>query len=1141
MRRPVLTAEANDVREGPIDLFDAATGDQRAGFRLQRFELYNWGTFADRVWTLEPRGENCLLTGDIGSGKSTLIDAVTTLLVPAQRITYNKAAGAESKERTLRSYVLGYYKSERGDAGLSARPVALRDHNNYSVILGHFFNEGYNRHVTLAQVFWIQESHGQPPRFFIVADRPLTIAQHFAGFGTDIADLRKRLRAQPDVEVYETFPLYGAAFRRRFGIESEQALELFNQTVSMKSVGNLTEFVRGHMLEAFPVEERIEALLRHFDDLDRAHAAVLAAKAQVAALEPLVAAADRYTELSTGLEELRRCREALRPWFAELERGLLVERIAKLDERIEDLASRVAGLTRDHGALTGERDDIRQAISDNGGDRLERLKTEIAALERQQGERRRRADAYQELASGLDMHDARDEAAFRANLRAGESALATLSDAEADLQNRRTEASVQVRAHEQQAATIEAEIESLRRRRSNIPAAMLGLRERLCEAAGLDTGALPFAGELLQVREDERDWEGAIERLLHNFGLSLLVPDTQYRTVAEWVDRTHLRGRVVYFRVLDRRDAALPELHPSSLVRKINIRPDSPFYGWLERELARRFDYACCADVEQFRRERKAVTRGGQVKAEGERHEKDDRYVIDDRTRYVLGWSNESKIAALTTRACDLARQIDDSRRREGAIVAEQKQLQSRVRHLNQLVVYREFEEIDWRPLTLEIQRREEERRSLERASDVLRALQQQLAAVEERLAGARQALEQAQRDHAVAMDKRADAERALADRQVLLDATPDEAKRRYFPRLEAMRAEALGDHRLTVESSAGRQSDMREWLQARIDAEEKRISRLLAQIIDAMRSYKQAWPVETLEVDVSIEAADEYRRMLAQLRADDLPRFELRFKSLLNENTIREIAGFQAQLNREREEIRARIETINKSLAGIDYTPNRYISLQAEPAQDADVRDFRESLRACTEGVVTGSDEEQYSEAKFLQVKAIIERFRGREGQTDLDARWTKKVTDVRNWFVFSASERWREDDTEYEHYTDSGGKSGGQKEKLAYTVLAASLAYQFGLEWGEQRSRSFRFVVIDEAFGRGSDESTRYGLELFKRLNLQLLIVTPLQKIHVIEPHVASVGFVHNEDGRHSLLRMLTIEQYRAEVAARKMIQVS
>ena len=83
---------------------------------------------------------------------------------------------------------------------------------------------------------------------------------------------------------------------------------------------------------------------------------------------------------------------------------------------------------------------------------------------------------------------------------------------------------------------------------------------------------------------------------------------------------------------------------------------------------------------------------------------------------------------------------------------------------------------------------------------------------------------------------------------------------------------------------------------------------------------------------------------------------------------------------------------------------------------------------------------------------------------------------------------------------------------------------------------ARTFRFVVIDEAFGRGSDESADYGLKLFERLGLQLLIVTPLQKIHIIEPYVANVGFVHNEDGRLSKLRNLSIEQYRAERAARR-----
>ena len=66
-------------------------------------------------------------------------------------------------------------------------------------------------------------------------------------------------------------------------------MDLFHQTVSMKSVGNLTDFVRGHMLEAFPVEARIGALIAHFDDLNRAHQAVLKARTQIGQLTPLTA------------------------------------------------------------------------------------------------------------------------------------------------------------------------------------------------------------------------------------------------------------------------------------------------------------------------------------------------------------------------------------------------------------------------------------------------------------------------------------------------------------------------------------------------------------------------------------------------------------------------------------------------------------------------------------------------------------------------------------------------------------------------------------------------------------------------------------------------------------------------------------
>jgi uncharacterized protein YPO0396 len=308
------------------------------------------------------------------------------------------------------------------------------------------------------------------------------------------------------------------------------------------------------------------------------------------------------------------------------------------------------------------------------------------------------------------------------------------------------------------------------------------------------------------------------------------------------------------------------------------------------------------------------------------------------------------------------------------------------------------------------------------------------------------------------------------------------------------------------------------------------------------MSQFRQRHPVQSAELDASMATAPEYRALHRRLVDDDLPRFEAQFKNYLNTNTIRDIAGFQGQLNKQVALIKERIATINRSLEAIDYNLGRYIRLEHHPTTNVEVRDFRAELRSCTDSSVSGADSDQYSEQKFLQVKRMIERFRGREGQTDADRVWARRVTDVRNWFVFSASERWREDDTEHENYTDSGGKSGGQKEKLAYTILAASLAYQFKLEWDAARSKTFRFVVIDEAFGRGSDESTRFALELFRRLGLQLLIVTPLQKIHVIEPYVAAVGYVDNtEEGDYSRLQNLGIEEYRELRLARALTRAA
>ena len=1134
-----------------LDRGDAA----RSGYRLDRLELYNWGTFHDRVWRLDLRGDNTLLTGDIGSGKSTLVDAVTTLLLPSQKIAYNKAAGADTRERSLRSYVLGFYKSERNEATGASRPVALRDGRSYSVVLGVFRNAGYDTEVSLAQVFWLRDGNqGQPQRLFVVADRTLSIAEDLADFGDDLAGLRRKLRSS-GAQLFDHFPEYGRTARRLLGIQSEQAMELFHQTVSMKSVGNLNDFVRHHMLEPADAQPWTDRLVTHFEDLTRAHEAVRRARDQLTELDPLLELCDRHDELAARIETAGRRRDALRYFVAERKAELLASTATALERQLDEIDDELATLE----ARLVERRETQQRIwaarQGAGGDRIAELERLIGTEEQVRDTRRRKAEEHAGLLTDAGLGPVEDATTFHRRAEEVTATLGRIDTDTADLDNRLTDVRVDLRDAEQESKEVNAELLSLRQRPNNIPLSNLQLRQTLCAGIGLKESALPFAGELVQVRPERQEWQGAAERVLRGFALSLLVPSEHYPAVSAWIERNHLGGRVVYYRVAERRvrpPAGDGRSDEELLLADLLEVKDSPFADWLEAELVQRAGYVCATSLSHFQQLRRAVTVAGQVKSPDGRHEKDDRFRVDDHSRYVLGWSNEQKIDALLTRAATLSTQL-------GRLAESQKELTQRsdaLRRtrtvLDKLTVYRDWQELDWAASVSRIADWAAEKQRLEAASAELEQLTRQYDEVTADV-------KRAEDDQRGATERRGDlsgqlrsTRTALAVATAVLDGADDlDAARECFPALVDLLAE-LSTGASTAPPgrvSAAAAGNAVGPDAAEYDALEQRAYRHLTDRIDddvnrrndaarkaeaRMAEFRRTYPVETSEMDDSILAAGEFRRLHARLLEDDLPRFEEEFKQQLNTNTIRDIAGFYAWLNKSARQIRDRVETINESLIGVDYSEGRFIKLEAARTPNIEIREFVDELRACTDESLSPEAGAQYSEQRFLQVQRIIERFRGREGQTDADRAWTRRVTDVRNWFTFSASERWRDSGEEWEHYTDSDGKSGGQKEKLAYTILAASLAYQFKLEWGATKSRDFRFAVIDEAFGRGSDASTRFALDLFGRLGLQLLVVTPLQKVHVIEPYVSGVGFVDNRTGEHSRLQNLTIEEYHVRQAA-------
>lgn len=1114
---------------------------------MQNLEVLNWGTFHHKIWKIHPDGNNSLLTGDIGSGKSTLVDALTTLLVPHHKITFNKAAGAESKERSLKSYVRGEYKKEKLEYTNTAKEVYLRpEPNTYSILIANFTDEAFAEKICLAQVFWMKEDKVDKILLLSI-NKPLSITEHFSSF-SDISELRKQLKANAAIEIFDdNFSKYSERFRRLFGMNSDKAIDLFYQTVSMKAVSSLTDFVRDHMLEKTDVKARIDELKKRFDDLNKAHQAVVTAREQIDILRPLAENAVSHGDLDKKIKEIDRIMALISGWFAERKIELLDTEIKECEHQLLQVENQLKLVEKSLQQLKSRELQIRQDIHDNGGKRLEEIDREIKEHESQKDNKLSRAEEYEKLCLVCNVPNAESEQEFYQNIKRASQVLSEIEARQQKLVEERDGLKSEERNLNIQIDSEVLELESLNKRKNQIPEYMINIREQIAVDLDIDESEIPFIGELLKVHDEEQEWEGAIERLLHSYGMSMIVPVHLYNRVSAYVNTTTLQSRdgklqrLVYFKAdeLSHKSRNVVMVKQDSVVSKLEIKPDTEFEEWLYNELVTRYNYPCVS-FEDFQKIPDAITKEGQIKSGGKRHEKDDRRNIHDRRQFVLGWSNSQKIEALEMSIESSRKDLLAVEQRIKAVELETNNNKNLDKKLEELLRIRNYSEIDWQSENKTIELLKSEKKELENSSDVLQSLQLQLEDVLKRTNEADIIRKDKTEEHGKLKDNR---EKYIADLEdgqkeaLLFKNEPD--LNVVYKLIEAR----VADTNLTVRNIEGVQRNLERKLVGEENSEKSKLlkeqNKFRDKIIGKMKDIKKHSEAETSEMAADMEALPEYLTMYERVSKDDLPRHEKRFKDELNKNTIHSIAIFSSKLDSFEKDIQEKIEEINKHLKEIEYdaSSGTYIKILTDSTTDVQIRVFKEDLKNCFSHSF-GDMDGLYTEEKYAQVKKILDRFNSAQSQ---DTEWTNKVTDVRQWFDFNASERYIQDDTEKEFFPGSSGKSGGQKEKLAYTILASALAFQFGLVSGESKSRSFRFVVIDEAFGRGSDESTRYGLELFRKLNLQLLIVTPLQKINIIENYVNTVHFVSNKDGNNSQVRNLTYAEYQQEKVKRQLQSAS
>lgn len=1083
-------------------------------FRMARLQVYNWGTFSGRH-DIQVAAKGFLIIGLSGSGKSTLLDAVATLLVPPRWLDYNAAAREgerAGRDRSLITYIRGAWGAQSDEVAGGTATRFLRPGTTWSA-LALTYRTRSGQAVSLAQVFWVRGASTHPAdvrRLHLVLERDFDLRE-LEEFPAKDYDVRWLRQALPDAFVTDEFGAYRERFCRLLGIESELALRLLQKTQSAKNLGDLNALLRDFMLDKPDTFAAADRLVAEFEELDAAHQAVVTARRQVQTLAPARARYEQLQALRERRGELAELRRGLEVYRELRRRHLLERRLAELEARAEGWAGEVA---RRQAALENEearRRDLEARYRALGGDQISRWEAERRDLEQRRAEilsrRDRAAAACRRL--GWELPDgpadfARVVEAARREWEEGG------RQREADW-SRLQELSAERSQAQRDLADADRELQVLRRQPSNIPADMLELRRELAAALGVAEQALPFAGELLEVKRGEEPWRGAIERVLRGFALSLLVEERHYPALAQHVNARHLGRRLVYYRT-GRPPSSPPAprpLSPISLILKLDIR-EGPHRAWLESQLRERFDYACVDTVAALRAAERAVTREGQVKHGPERHEKDDRHPVDDPARWVLGWDNRAKRALFEERA-------RAAQARLARLEAEMQELKARDRERGeraaacQVLVNLRWQEIDPTPVVERLAAVEEGLREAREGDPELRRLAQELQAQEARREAADEALRAARVEWQRVNDDLAAVRRRLeqclrelaaaggAAGELLTPARAAALDERFSRLGEAVDLDNLDRLAHRVDQGITREG---EEVQAQIAAAERAIEECFAE-------FKRQWPADAGDVDATLASAPDFLARLARLEADGLPAYEQRFFDLLRTQSTQNLTALNTHLIQARKAIYERMELVNEGLAQVEFNPGTHLRLEVSDRHLPEVREFRQEVQAIlSHAWAEGSEEREAAEARFLRLRALVERLASQDPEA---RRWRQAVLDVRQHVEFIAREL-DAGGAEVEVYRSGAGKSGGQRQKLATTCLAAALRYQLG---GADRGLPvYAPVVLDEAFDKADHEFTALAMKIFVHFGFQMIVATPLKSVQALEPFVGGACYVHIRD---------------------------
>lgn len=1120
-----------------------STDNEKSGFRLQYMEVFNWGTFDDTIHSIHPGGETSLLTGANGSGKTTFVDALLTLIVPEKRYRfYNQSSGSEKKgDRSEETYVLGGYGSISSESTGATKTLYLRENKDeaYSIILAHFSNEA-EQLVTLVQVRYFV--NGEMKKYFGIAHKALRIEDDFKPF--DLGgnwkrnlDQRYNKGSRKFLEWFDSASRYAQRLVDALGMQSIQALQLFNQTVGIKVLGNLDEFIRTHMLEPRNIEDIFREMKEHLSTLLEARRNIEKSEEQLHMLQPVQDYFSKWQSAHTELERLKEQMQTATLWHKFTKHELMLVEINNHKQLLSDIRHKLQHWQKEISRLSEEERNILNQIDNNkAGQRLQQLQKEAEQLEEWHQAAAVNCENFSSWCKTLKLEQlsASDEASYKRIKKETEKKQHLLENEQRE--NEEDDYQARRDAEQQKAARtqVEEELNNLAVSRNNIPAPLIRIRNGICSALNITPEELPFAGELMQVKSDEMQWEPAMEKLLRPLSLRLLVPDKNYKKISRYVNRENLKAKLVYEHVTD--IPMLQHAEEGTVHEKLEFHPEHKLSGWVEQQVIRKYNFACINDEKTLDRFEKAITLNGLIKNR-QRHEKDDRPEINDPARYVMGWNNEKKKQALFARREKLSAGIDIAEETIQRCSNKKKRLQEQFYAASRIREHGGFEELDLAGIQRRIHATKEQIQALTRENKALNQLKKQLDQVLEEKNEAAQMHDKLVGQEAVTNSQIDN----LVQQQNMLHeivAQITEEEKTLLLQFQQQQADLLQEARL--ENLDDIYQSFREARQASLNKisitaqeAEKSLSRAIFRIKNPSAELVQKYPDwmgDVVQLPEEARYTAEYLEWMRKLQTENLPKYKKAFEDYINITITYKIGGLNEELERWERDISNSIAKLNESLSGINFNrmPDTYVQLRKQPVQaGSEIRQFRTQL---LEALPQAANWQQSS----FEQKAthFTEKIHPLIQELDANENFRNRVLDVRNWFEFWADEKYRGTNELKKTYRQMGQLSGGEKAQLTYTILCSAIAYQFGITREGRNSKSLRFIAVDESFSNQDEEKATYLMELCKQLHLQLLVVTPSDKIQIVQDFIAHVHLVQRVNNRNSVVYNMTIKELQKKM---------